>query len=175
MRTLLSVALFVAASAALGACGGGGGPTADAPSRPGEVLVVGKTGGCGNVFVWRGASDGKRFLTIRVDAKGAKLAPGGARRFDLAGDPKEIIVQLETFASEPAEPPYCSTAPHDTAEVWKAEAGVVTVDLQPSAPPDTRYRATIRARDLRFRGADGARVFVPTATIDDVIVGWTPS
>ncbi len=155
------------------ACGGAA--AQQDPAHPGEVLVVGKTGGCGNVFTWRAAADGKRFLTIRVDAKGAGIAPGGSRKFDLAGEPKEIAVQLETFPSAPAEAPYCTTAPHDTAEIWKAETGVVSIDLQPSAPPDTRFRATVRGRDLRFRSPDGSRVFVPTVTIDDVIVGWNPT
>ncbi|HEY8076281.1 MAG TPA: hypothetical protein VIF62_19280 [Labilithrix sp.] len=167
----MRLAVFFAST--LLACGGAA--AREQVARPGEVLVVGKTGGCGNVFAWRAASDGKRFLTIRVDAKGAGLSPGGSRRFDLAGEPKEIVVQLETFPNAPADAPYCATGAHDTAEVWKAEAGVVTVDLEASPPPDTRFHATLRARDLRFRSADGSRVFVPTVTIDDVIVGWNPS
>jgi hypothetical protein len=168
MRPFLLVFFLSVASA--GACGGAGAP-ADGPSRPGEVLVVGKTGGCGDVFAWRAAADGKRFVTIRVDAKAAAIPPGGSRRFDLASGPKEIVVQLESFPSAPGEPPYCTTGAHEKADVWKAEAGVVTVDLQPAMPPETRFRATLRGRDLRFRSPDGARVFVPTMTIDDVIVG----
>jgi hypothetical protein len=156
-------------------CGGSAAPD-PSTARPGEVLVVGKTGGCGHVFTWRAGADNARFLTVRVAAKNAGLGTTGSRRYDLAAGSSEIVVQLEVFPHPMEEPPYCTDIIRDDAkpEVWKAEGGVVTITLTPSAPPDSRYRATVRARDLRFRGPDGSYLFVATATMEDVIVGWNP-
>jgi hypothetical protein len=140
-----------------------------------EVLLVGKTGGCGNVFVWRAGADSSRFLTVRIDAKNAGLAPGGSRRFDLAAQ-SNALVQLEVYPNPIEEPPYCTDIVHDETkpEIWRAEAGYLSVDLAPATPPDKRFHATVRVRDVRLRSPEGMHMFIATATIDDVIVGWNP-
>jgi hypothetical protein len=155
--------------------GCGGSAAQPSPLSPYEVLVVGKTGGCGNVFAFRATADGTRFLTVRVDAKKAGLEPGGSKRFDVATH-ANVVVQVESYERPVEQPPYCSDRIDGDLkpEILKAEAGTIVVDLQPRTPPDSRFHATVRGRDLRFRASDGSHLFVATVTIDDVIVGWNP-
>jgi hypothetical protein len=145
-------------------------------TTPPDSSFSGAASGCSDLFAYRENTDGTQFLIVQLDKTELALEPGTSRTFDLSRAPAGLRVAVDVFSRAPTSTPYCSDYVTDAIKPtsWEAEGGSLTVTLQPQTANGT-YRATLRLRDLRFVGPErGVAASVPSATIENVLVGWLP-
>jgi len=152
------------------------------PTLTPEMDYVGRSSGCGDIFVYRSNRTRSEYVKIYIDAKALDLSIEPVT-LDLAAHPEATGAWIDVYADSMVkllgEQPYCNDVgpTSEPQSVWKAVSGTVTVTASAGAHAEPcagePYQATVLIEDAVF-ALGGETVRLPSLISDDVTVGWCP-
>jgi hypothetical protein len=150
-------------------------PTPAPPAVPTFKYVAGNEYGCGNLFLYKGTTDGLEVLWIKALKIYTEEPAIGTRTYDISALADEITIGIDMWGTN-GFGCYCNEFADDKPKVtWKAKKGKVSItisDVRPAVSDGLRYKASARLEGVVLENNAGKQATLELETINAAVY-WT--